>query len=59
MECSSASPPRHGPAGPPRGLKAERGSFSYALAADVAAATVLIWCDRYAVPIAAADLSPA
>lgn len=43
------------------GLKAERGSFSYLLPVGTAAAeveTVLVWCDRYAVPIAASDLTP-
>jgi len=41
------------------GLKAERGSFSYALPAGTDVRSVLVWCDRYAVPIAAADLRPA
>ncbi len=41
-------------------LKAEHGSFSYTapVGFDVAKAwTVLVWCDDYAVPIAAADLA--
>jgi len=38
------------------GLKAERGSFSYALPPGSDVRSVLVWCDRYAVPIAAADL---
>ena len=41
------------------GLKGEKGSFSYTAPAgfDPAAGwSVLVWCDRYAVPIAAADL---
>jgi hypothetical protein len=41
------------------GLKGEKGSFSYATPAafDPSATwSVLVWCDRYAVPIAAADL---
>lgn len=39
-------------------LKAERGTFSYALPEPVpdGAWTVLIWCDPFDVPIAAADL---
>lgn len=42
------------------GLKGEKGSFSYAAPAgfDLGLGwSVLVWCDRYAVPIAAADLS--
>ena len=42
------------------GLKAERGSFSYRLPASVDLSkpwTVLVWCDPYDVPIAAADLT--
>ncbi len=41
-------------------LKAEKGSFSYALPASVdatAAWSVLIWCDPYSTPIGASDLS--
>jgi hypothetical protein len=41
------------------GLKGEKGSFSYAAPAGFdpsAGWSVLVWCDRYAVPIAAADL---
>ncbi len=41
------------------GLKGERGSFSYPTPAGFDAAkgwTVLVWCDTYATPIAAADL---
>jgi hypothetical protein len=41
------------------GLKGEKGSFSYATPAGFDASrgwSVLVWCDRYAVPIAAADL---
>ena len=40
-------------------LKAERGSFSYAVPASVdgnATWTVLVWCEPYDVPIGAADL---
>lgn len=42
------------------GLKGEKGSFSYTVPTpyDPARAwDALVWCDRYAVPIAAADLS--
>lgn len=42
------------------GLKGEKGSFSYATPAGFDASrdwSVLVWCDRYAVPIAAADLA--
>lgn len=42
------------------GLKGEKGSFSYVtpVGFDVDRAwSLLVWCDRYAVPIAAADLS--
>ena len=42
------------------GLKGEKGSFSYTAPAGFDPAdgwSVLIWCDRYAVPIAAADLA--
>ena len=41
-------------------LKAERGSFSYQLPAAVDLTrewTVLVWCDPYNTPIAAADLT--
>lgn len=41
------------------GLKGEKGSFSYAAPAGFDPAqgwSVLVWCDRYAVPIAGADL---
>lgn len=41
------------------GLKGEKGSFSYAAPAGFdpdRGWSVLVWCDRYAVPIAAADL---
>jgi len=41
-------------------LKAERGSFSYPVPATVDLTrdwTVLVWCDPYDTPIAAADLS--
>ena len=41
------------------GLKGEKGSFSYATPSGFDASrgwSVLVWCDRYAVPIAAADL---
>jgi hypothetical protein len=41
------------------GLKGEKGSFSYAVPAGLDLSrgwSVLVWCDRYAVPIAAADL---
>jgi hypothetical protein len=41
-------------------LKAERGSFSYRVPASVDLRqrwTVLVWCDPYDVPIAAADLA--
>jgi hypothetical protein len=43
-------------------LKAERGSFNYALPADVDADqdwTVLVWCRPFATPIAASDHAPA
>jgi len=42
------------------GLKGEKGSFSYAVPESfdpTAGWDVLVWCDRYAVPIAAAELS--
>ncbi len=41
-------------------LTAEKGSFSYPLPASVdatAAWSVLVWCDPYATPIGAADLT--
>ena len=39
-------------------LKGEHGSFSYPTTVDAAGPwTVLVWCDRYATPIAAADLA--
>jgi hypothetical protein len=55
------TPGRRSPTGGTRlgGLKAEKGSFSYAVpgALDPQRGwSVLVWCDRYAVPIAAADL---
>lgn len=37
-------------------LKAEKGTFGYDLPAGTEAVRVLVWCQRYAVPIAAADL---
>jgi hypothetical protein len=37
-------------------LKAERGTFQYGVAAPVGAVTVLVWCERFAVPIAGATL---
>ncbi|MFN2538140.1 MAG: hypothetical protein ABR549_08305 [Mycobacteriales bacterium] len=39
------------------GLKGEHGSFGYDLPAGAPAVRVLVWCQRYAVPIAAADLT--
>jgi len=39
-------------------LKAEHGSFSYDVPTDAPVVRVLVWCQRYAVPIAAADLAP-
>jgi hypothetical protein len=42
------------------GLKGEKGSFSYAAPSGFDPSvpwSVLVWCDRYAVPIATADLS--
>jgi len=42
------------------GLKGEKGSFSYAAPSGFDPAkgwSVLVWCDRYAVPIAGADLA--
>jgi hypothetical protein len=55
------APGRRSPKGGLRlgGLKGEKGSFSYAAPAGFDASqswSVLVWCDRYAVPIAAADL---
>ncbi|HUR14477.1 MAG TPA: hypothetical protein VM097_08280 [Mycobacteriales bacterium] len=41
------------------GLKGEKGSFSYAVPVGLDVTqqwSVLVWCDRYAVPIAASDL---
>jgi hypothetical protein len=56
------APGRRSPKGGLRlgGLKGEKGSFSYLAPAGFDPSTawsVLVWCDRYAVPIAAADLS--
>jgi hypothetical protein len=56
------APGKHSPKGGLRlgGLKAEKGSFSYVLPNSFDASaprSVLVWCDRYAVPIAAADLA--
>ena len=39
------------------GLKAEHGSFAYDVPAGAPVVRVLVWCQRYAVPIAAADLT--
>ena len=39
-------------------LKAEHGSFGYVLGDAARVERVLVWCQRYAVPIAAADLAP-
>jgi hypothetical protein len=55
------APGKRSPKGGQRlgGLKGEKGSFSYAAPAGLDPGTtwsVLVWCDRYAVPIAAADL---
>ncbi len=55
------SPGQRSPKGGVRfgGLKGEKGSFSYAAPAGfdpTRSWTVLVWCDRYAVPIAGADL---
>jgi hypothetical protein len=49
---------QHRPAGTKLGpLRAERGSFNYALSAlPDRTVTVLVWCERYAVPIAGATL---
>lgn len=37
-------------------LKAERGTFHYAVPEPEGAVTVLVWCERFAVPIAGATL---
>jgi hypothetical protein len=39
-------------------LKAERGSFNYPVSRPDGAITVLVWCERFAVPIAGATLTP-
>ena len=39
------------------GLKAEKGSFNYAVAEPKGTVTVLVWCERFAVPIAGATLA--
>jgi hypothetical protein len=55
------APGKRSPKGGTRlgGLKGEKGSFSYRVPPGFDAReswSVLVWCDRYAVPIAAADL---
>jgi hypothetical protein len=39
------------------GLKAERGSFNYVVDEPTGTVTILVWCERFAVPIAGATLA--